>query len=67
MSKWVAAMHEARPDGADGQSSGQRDQNRFGLQCLQRFRRELAQHPFVVEQKEAPAMGHLGHDAEVMA
>jgi hypothetical protein len=33
----------------------------------QRFRRELAQHPFVVEQKEAPAMGHLGHDEEVMA
>lgn len=32
-----------------------------------RFRRELAQHPFVVEQKEAPAMGHLGHDEEVMA
>ncbi len=32
-----------------------------------RFRRELAQHPFVVEQKDAPAMGRLGHDEEVMA
>lgn len=32
-----------------------------------RFRRELAQHPFVVEQKDAPTMGRLGHDEEVMA
>ncbi len=32
-----------------------------------RFRRELAQHPFVVEQKDAPAMGRLSHDEEVMA
>ena len=55
---WITLAAGVRPNGLDivWREDG-----------WQRFRRELAQHPFVVEQKEAPAMGHLGHDEEVMA
>ena len=33
----------------------------------QRFRRELAQHPFVAEQKQVSALGQLGIEEEALA